>query len=77
MAKRILLGDVFDAQHLKAVTGHTGKIEWDTSKPDGAPRELTDQADLPGLGWKPGYSLKEGLTDACLWYVDNIDSVRT
>ena len=36
-----------------------------------------DNAKLRSLGWKPKYSLKEGLSDAYLWYVDNIDSVRT
>ena len=62
---------------IKEVTGYTGKIAYDTSKPDGAPRKLMDNAKLRSLGWKPKYSLKEGLSDAYLWYVDNIDSVRT
>ena len=58
------------------VTGFTGKIEYDTSKPDGAPRKLMDNSKLKALGWQPQFSLKDGLRDAYQWYVDNIDSAR-
>ena len=58
------------------VTGFQGKIEYDTSKPDGAPRKLMDNTKLKKLGWQPHITLKEGLQDAYHWYVDNIDSAR-
>ena len=58
------------------VTGFTGRIEYDTSKPDGAPRKLMDNSKLKALGWQPQFSLKDGLRDAYQWYVDNIDSAR-
>jgi len=58
------------------VTGFTGKVEYDTSKPDGAPRKLMDNSKLQALGWQPQISLKDGLRDAYQWYVDNIDSAR-
>ena len=58
------------------VTGFEGKIEYDTSKPDGAPRKLMDNTKLRNLGWQPQIGLKEGLRDAYQWYVDNIDSAR-
>ena len=59
-----------------AVTGFAGKIEYDTSKPDGAPRKLMDNSKLTNLGWQPQISLKDGLQDAYQWYVDHIDSAR-
>ena len=58
------------------VTGFTGRIEYDTSKPDGAPRKLMDNSKLKALGWQPQFSLKDGLRDAYQWYVDNINSAR-
>ena len=58
------------------VTGFAGKIKYDTSKPDGAPRKLMDNTKLKNLGWQPQISLKEGLRDAYQWYVDNIDIAR-
>ena len=58
------------------MTGFEGKIKYDTSKPDGAPRKLMDNTKLRNLGWEPEISLKDGLRDAYQWYVDNIDSAR-
>ena len=58
------------------VTGFAGKIEYDSSKPDGAPRKLMDNSKLKNMGWQPRVGLKEGLQDAYQWYVDNIDSAR-
>lgn len=58
------------------VTGFEGKIEYDTSKPDGAPRKLMDNSKLKSLGWRRQISLKDGLRDAYQWYVDNIDKAR-
>jgi GDP-L-fucose synthase len=46
------------------VTGFTGDIKFDTTKPDGTPRKLMDTARLHNMGWKHKSSLKEGLTHA-------------
>lgn len=40
---------------------YNGKIVWDTSKPNGAPRRVLDVSRLNSLGWKPKTSLKEGI----------------
>jgi GDP-L-fucose synthase len=58
------------------VTGFEGRVEYDTSKPDGAPRKLMDNSKLRALGWQPEISLRDGLRDAYQWYVDHIDSAR-
>lgn len=53
---------IADLAHLIAKTvGYTGKIIFDTSKPDGAPRKCLDSARLSAMGWKPKVSLEEGL----------------
>jgi GDP-L-fucose synthase len=44
-----------------AATGFKGRIVWDTSKPDGAPRKLMDGSRLAALGWKASISLREGV----------------
>jgi GDP-L-fucose synthase len=43
------------------VTGFTGRIVWDSSKPDGTPRKLMDVSRLGALGWKARVSLREGV----------------
>jgi GDP-L-fucose synthase len=64
------------ASTIGEVTGFEGTIEYDTSKPDGAPRKLMDNTKLRNMGWAPQISLKDGLRDAYQWYVDNIDNAR-
>jgi GDP-L-fucose synthase len=44
-----------------AVTGFTGRIVWDASKPDGTPRKLMDVSRLAALGWKARTSLRDGV----------------
>ena len=41
--------------------GYSGKIVWDTTKPDGTPRKLMDVSKLTSLGWKAGTALREGV----------------
>ncbi|NNM66988.1 MAG: GDP-L-fucose synthase [Spirochaetales bacterium] len=43
------------------VVGYTGKVQWDTSKPNGTPRKLMDSQRLFNLGWTPHVDLEEGL----------------
>ncbi len=44
-----------------AVTGFTGRIVWDTSKPDGTPRKLMDSSRLAKLGWSAKIDLRDGV----------------
>lgn len=43
------------------VTGFTGRIVWDTTRPDGTPRKLLDISRLAELGWKPAIPLRDGI----------------
>ena len=65
------------ASTIAEVTGFAGTIEYDTSKPDGAPRKLMDNAKLYSLGWTPEYDLKAGLENAYAWYLANIEEARS
>ncbi len=44
-----------------AVTGFSGKIVWDATKPDGTPRKLMDVSKLSKLGWTAKIALREGV----------------
>lgn len=52
------------AYMVKEVTGYTGEIKLDATKPDGTPRKLMDSSKLHSLGWKHKTSLREGLATA-------------
>jgi GDP-L-fucose synthase len=43
------------------VIGFSGKIAWDSSKPDGTPRKLMDSSRLFSLGWRPKMTLEDGI----------------
>ena len=44
-----------------SVTGFSGRIRWDATKPDGMPRKLLDVGKLTALGWKARTGLREGI----------------
>lgn len=49
------------ARTIGEVIGFSGRIEFDTTKPDGTPRKLMDVGRLKNLGWRPQVPLREGL----------------
>jgi len=60
------------AQTVMRVVGLNGRLELDTSKPDGTPRKLMDASRLITMGWTPKISLEAGLADAYNWYLNNL-----
>jgi GDP-L-fucose synthase len=38
-----------------------GPVEWDSSKPDGTPQKLLDTTRIKNLGWRPKFSLEDGI----------------
>lgn len=46
---------------IKRIVGFDGKIEFDTSKPDGTPRKLMDVSKLHSYGWEHRIELEEGV----------------
>ena len=49
------------AEVIGEVTGFTGELTFDRSKPDGTPRKLMDVSKMRGLGWTAKISLREGI----------------
>jgi GDP-L-fucose synthase len=59
------------------VTGFTGELLYDASKPDGAPRKLMNSGRLTAMGWQPAFDLREGLRDAYEWYVTHLNEAKS
>lgn len=62
------------AQMISQVTGFTGKINCDTSKPDGAARKLMDVSRLSAMGWTAQVGLRDGLQQTYAWYLEQLAS---
>jgi GDP-L-fucose synthase len=60
------------AEHIAAVVGFTGRITWDTSRPDGMARKLLDVTRIRSLGWRPQIELVEGIRQTYEWYLDHV-----
>jgi GDP-L-fucose synthase len=59
------------AQTVAEVVGFRGKIEYDTSKPDGMPLKLLDVSRLASMGWKARTPLRDGLRKAYDHFLTN------
>ena len=56
------------AELLADVVGFNGRLDYDASKPDGAPRKLLDVSRLTALGWQARIPLAEGLASTYRWF---------
>jgi GDP-L-fucose synthase len=50
------------AEIVKEVSGFSGSIDWDASKPDGTPRKKLDIDKITKLGWRAKISLRDGIS---------------
>ena len=59
------------AELVSKVVGFTGKIVYDSGKPDGTPRKLVDVTRINGLGWRAGIPLEAGIRTTYEWFLEN------
>jgi GDP-L-fucose synthase len=59
------------AETMKQVVGFKGKLTFDITRPDGAPRKLIDVTRLENMGWKYSVNLEDGLTKTYNWYLES------
>ena len=61
---------------LAEVTGFTGRLVFDATKPDGTPRKLMDVSRLAAMGWRARMGLREGIEETYRWFLQNADGLR-
>jgi len=62
---------------IKKYTGFTGKIHWDTTKPDGQPRRcLVTSRAKEEFGFEAQVPFEEGLRRTIAWYKSNLTNKR-
>ena len=60
------------AEKIRQETGFAGEIRWDSTKPDGTLRKLTDVTKLYNLGWHHKIEIDEGIHRLYGWYLQGI-----
>lgn len=58
------------AETIKNIIGFKGDLVFNTDKPDGTMRKLTDVSKLNSLGWKHSVELEDGIKKVYNWYVN-------
>jgi GDP-L-fucose synthase len=53
------------------IIDYKGSISFDSSKPDGTMKKLTDPSKLNGLGWKHQVEIEIGIFNVFDWYIKN------
>ncbi len=61
------------AEIVRRVIGYDGGIAFDASKPDGMPKKLLDVSRLSKLGWRPKFTLEEGIRAAYASYLQGVN----
>jgi GDP-L-fucose synthase len=61
---------------VKDVVDFPGDLVFDSSKPDGTPRKLSDVSRLHALGWRQRTGLREGITSTYAWYLEQVSGPR-
>lgn len=64
------------AQMVAGITGFTGRIATDPSKPDGTMRKLMDVSRLQAMGWRARIGLQDGIEGTYEWYLANRNTAR-
>ena len=59
------------AETIARAVGWSGRLAFDSSKPDGTPRKLTDVTRLHQVGWRPRIGLEAGIAQTYAWYREN------
>ena len=59
------------AEIIAHVVGYSGKILWNTSKPNGTPRKVMNVDKIKSIGWEPNINLLEGIEKTYQWYMEN------
>lgn len=57
------------AYMIREIIGYTGELYFNTSKPDGTMKKLTDVSKLHALGWKHKIELQQGIAQIYHWYL--------
>lgn len=57
------------ARTIAEVVGYRGRLAFDATKPDGAPRKALDSAALQAMGWRPRTTFRDAVAETYEWFL--------
>lgn len=63
------------AQLVGSLTGFSGELSWNSSKPDGTPVKILDVSRIRKMGWVAETPLEDGILKTISWFKDNYESI--
>jgi GDP-L-fucose synthase len=63
------------AELIKDIVCFQGQLDFDDSKPDGAPRKLIDNSRISNLGWEAEIDLSEGISKTYNWLKNHLKDI--
>jgi len=64
------------AELVMSAIGYSGRLIFDSTKPDGTPRKLLDVSRLTDLGWQAKIPLKDGIERTYAWFKEHSADAR-
>jgi GDP-L-fucose synthase len=64
------------AELVMSAIGYSGRLIFDSTKPDGTPRKLLDVSRLTALGWQAKIPLKNGIERTYAWFKEHSADAR-
>jgi GDP-L-fucose synthase len=64
------------AELIKKITGFTGEIIFDNTKPDGTPLRRLDVTKLNSTGWHHNIDLESGIKSTYLWFLQHYPTIK-
>lgn len=61
---------------VREVVGYSGELSFDSSKPDGTPRKLTDIRLMRSTGWEPAIPIEAGIAKAYASFLEEKEAGR-
>lgn len=62
---------------IQKIVGFKGSLVFNSDKPDGTMKKLTDVSKLNSLGWKHQIDLEVGIEKMYKWFLNHLDSIKT
>jgi GDP-L-fucose synthase len=60
------------ARQVAEVVGYRGRLRFDLSRPDGAPRKALDAGLVLALGWRPATPFRTALEETYAWFLTHV-----